>query len=149
LADRPAVRGALLSERRKMRSGYRVAEGEPISSPSPPISRQGRDLDGYISLPLDMACGLSSISRSGIRGERSCLPTSILPRARSRVSWTFIYFHSRNLIALRLQALRTIIRSVSAIMDSQQAQPVQDARLAIDVRSTAFSVEEPSNPLLA
>jgi hypothetical protein len=37
---------------------------------------------------------------------------------------------------------------VSAIMGSQQAQPVEDAPLAIDVRSNAFSVEERPNPLL-
>jgi hypothetical protein len=44
--------------------------------------------------------------------------------------------------------LRTIIGSVSTIMDSQQAQPVEGAQLAIDVRSAAFSVEERPNPLL-
>src|SRR5438270_28994 len=50
-----------------MCSGYYAQRRTDLLPPSPPISRQGRDIDGYIGLPLDMACGLSCISRGGIR----------------------------------------------------------------------------------
>jgi hypothetical protein len=61
--------------------------------------------------------GLSSISRSGIRASEVVCPLDAA-RARSRLSWAFVYtlpplFGCRH--------LRTIIGSVSAIMDSQQA----------------------------
>jgi hypothetical protein len=66
-AGRPAVQKALLSERRKMDSGYRAAE----ENRSPPQVHQSAGKGGIsmviLACPLDMACGLSSIGRSGIR----------------------------------------------------------------------------------
>jgi hypothetical protein len=72
-ADRPAVQKALLSERRKMRSGYRAQRRTDLLPQVHQSAGKG-GISMVICLPLDMACGLSSISRSGIQASEVVCP---------------------------------------------------------------------------
>jgi hypothetical protein len=149
-ADRPAVQKALLSERRKMRSGYRAQRRTDLLPQVHQSASKGGISMAILACLLIWDVGCRASVEAAFRQARLSVHFDTA-WARSRVSWAFIYFHTRNLMLFPLfgcRHLRTIIGSVSAIMDSQQAPPVEDAPLAIDVRSAAFSVEERPNPLL-